>query len=450
MICCFLCKIIIMINFLIYAAGSQSKSKHNDKNNSNNNCSSSYEDIDICNNIDSYSNTDSDEPPCYDTQSDTDSYDLETNLLPDNDKDISDGRFLLYNYKLLSNFLLNINKYKCPKCKDPSGYKIKLNNTDKWSVGTCRVIDLYCSNCNEKCSGSKVLTSPWLQTNYNNDVIAHDIQNKMGRPSQDCLAISNILLQLCCLLGGNIHGLSKMICGLYDIQSICNDVRSRTNNFVADTVVGLSKGSMNKHLDIIKDRIKNKHVTTWDTTLDDAWFAVAKRNCSVAYGFLNDVDTDKFIGCEVMSRLPGDCRKNSVRGIDEKTTGSRLGTLVCDKLIDDAVAVVQSVNDEHDLDVGISFTTDNDNDFEPKFEQVRNETNVNAFKKDDINHALGKIYRDKPKIQKAIKDKVMLDFEEKIEALIISTNQADTNAKKKLKKQVEKLKKDRNKIIKKA
>ena len=82
---------------------------------------------------------------------------------------------------------------------------------------------------------------------------------------------------------------------------------------------------MTKHLDYTKNRVKLKYISQLSLGIDEAWFAVAKRNCSVAYGFIYNIFTDKLLACEVMSRLKRDCELNSVKGITRKTTGKQLG-----------------------------------------------------------------------------------------------------------------------------
>ena len=102
-----------------------------------------------------------------DSKTETDSEDTDAKLtdLYQETEDISDGRFILYNYKLLSHLFANINQYKCTDCeldgRTPSGYNIHLNTSSKFSVGASRAIDLFCSSCGKHCNrGTLIVTSP--------------------------------------------------------------------------------------------------------------------------------------------------------------------------------------------------------------------------------------------------------------------------------------------------
>ena len=354
-------------------------------------------------------------------------------------EDISNGRYILYNYTHLSELFENINQYKCLKaeCEDASGYQIKIEKDSKWSVGSSRVIALHCTNCGEKCNKQdKIITTPWIEWTDDDELIG-DVHVKYGRPNGNCFAISNILLQFCCILSGNIHGLSVMLCSMYDMASMCNDYRGKVNELVSKILIILGKESMAEHLGNLIYAIKANYYRALELSLDEAWLNVANKNASVAYGALIDTIFGKAIKIECMSRLAGDCELNNATGISRETTGSALGWKVAEALIDEGVQIAVDLRDSHDLHVPVEFITDNDLDYEPKFEQIMKDFEIDVYKKDDVNHALGKIYKDVDKIKELIKDMICNDWEAKI-----SECKTDQDRKK--------VKDERDKLIKRA
>ena len=418
----------------------RSKSKALSSNNNNNKIQSVSSIINTSS--DDESGSDSDDIDIKEGDNDGD---YEDNIAPtieptvDTIEDISSGRFIMYNYELLSDSYENINKYKCSKdeCEDASGYHIKFENTAKWSVGTSKVIGLNCTNCKDKCNKcDTIVTTPWIEWTDDSEVIL-DVQKEYGRPKDNCYAISNILLQFCCILTGNINGLSVMFCSMFDIKSMCNDTRNKVNKLVSTILVLLGEESMRKHLATLVYAIRAKYQRALGLSLDEAWLNVAGRNASVAYGALIDVIFGKVIKIEVMSRLKGDCDLNSASGITPQTSGSEIGWKVAETLIDEGVKIALDLRNSYDIDIPLEFITDNDLDYEPKFEEIKKTLELDVYKRDDVNHALGKIYADAPKIKELIRIMIFKDWEAKIEA-------CNSNAERK------KLKDERDKLVKRA
>lgn len=237
-----------------------------------------------------------------------------------------------------------------------------------------------------------------------------------------CFAVINILLQFIALLCGRLHAMNRLFCSMLDMQTMGNSVRSRYNEYICKILCKLGDASIRNHLQYTKNRILYGNAKQLFVAIDEAWFARARNNCSVTYGFIHDLFANKFIGCDVVSRLKGDCELNNVTGITRSTTGKALGWKLSEKFIDDTTAWVSKSNEKRDENVEIMFICDNDHEYQTKFDTINMDLSLQVFvsKGDDINHALGKIYADAALIKQRIKMVITHEYNQKIQQIDVS------------------------------
>ena len=315
---------------------------------------------------------------------------------------ISDGKYILFNYKKLADLLSNINEYACKSCNGIFGFDMRLNKHSVWSIGTAYGIDLYCKKC-KKQAAKDIKTSTWIEHNEDTNEIIPNIECTKTKPTTNCYSVSNLLLQLVGSLYGSLSSMTRTFSAMFDMQRMSDGPLKRHNNLVSLIQQRVGNNSVNKHLATIKELLLRGNHTQYFCGVDEAWVNRAGNKSKVSYGYIFDYIYKKFVCYNVESILickkcdkkeqhgPMECKKT----LDRSKVGSKgLGWICSQNMIHKMVRFIRDVNDEKNYELGLTFVSDNDHQYTPEFDSLSESSGVEVTKADDVNHVMKKLYTD--------------------------------------------------------
>ena len=338
---------------------------------------------------------------------------------------ISDGKFILFSYKKLSDLLSNINEYACKNCKGIFGFDMRVNKNSVWSVGAAYGIDLYCKKCQQQ-EAKNIKTTPWIEHNEQTNEIIPNIENTMTQPTAKCFSISNLLLQFVGTLYGSLSAMTRTFTAMFDMQRMCDDVLKRYNNLVSFIQQKVGDNSKNKHLAKIRELLLRGNHSQYFCGVDEAWVNRAGNKSKVSYGFVFDYIYKKFISYNVESILI--CKKcdsqeehdvmECKRTLNRNEVGSKgIGWICSQNMIHKIVKFIAGINQENDGNTGLTFVSDNDHKYTPEFNSLSESSGVAVTKADDVNHITKKIYSDFEKGRATVEMLIKQEYESKFDGL---------------------------------